>query len=87
MAPSGSRFKSLGWMAEVNSNCINCGKCIEVCPQHAMTSDGIKVSADEQCFGCGLCKNICPASAIDIRLKKELKNDIKDYFTGLNLEL
>lgn len=82
-----SRFKSLGWMAEVNDNCINCGKCIEVCPQHAIKSAGDKAIVDDQCFGCGLCKNVCPASAIDIRLKKELKNDIKDYFNGLNLEL
>jgi ferredoxin len=37
-----SRFKSLGWMAEVNDNCINCGKCIEVCPQHAIKSAGEK---------------------------------------------
>lgn len=82
-----SRFKSLGWMAEVNDNCIDCGKCIEVCPQHAMKSDGSRISADEQCFGCGLCKNVCPSSAIDIKLKMEVKKDIKEYFCGLNLEL
>jgi ferredoxin len=83
-----SRFKSVGWVAKSNDNCINCGKCVDICPQHAITPGQFGIVIDDQCFGCGLCKNSCNTGAIEIIPKNELiKENIKDYFSGLNLEL
>ncbi len=83
-----SRFKSIGWMAEINDNCINCGKCIEPCIQHAISSDGTRCTVDHDlCMGCGVCKTVCRNNAIEIKQINEMKKDIKDYFSGLDLKL
>jgi len=55
------------------SNCINCGRCVEFCPMHLMpvklaanaTLDKYKVFDEYHgldCIECGSCSYICPAS-------------------------
>ena len=49
--------------------CIHCGKCMQVCPQHAIYQDEetqfILVN-QELCTGCKLCEKNCEAGAITV---------------------
>lgn len=38
--------------------CIQCGKCIEICPQNAIDNE-------QNCIGCAKCKEICTNEAIE----------------------
>lgn len=83
-----SRFKSIGWVAEIGPGCVNCGQCMDVCPQHAINPGSEKIMVGEQCFGCGLCKTKCSENAIRIVPKNELMmENMRNYFNGLNLDL
>ena len=42
-------------------NCIQCGKCANVCK---MQVNPVENCNDLECIRCGLCKNVCPADAI-----------------------
>ena len=64
---------------EKESNCINCGKCQEICPvninpKYIMDNyqdlEKIRVSRLEKCIHCGLCNEACPSR---INLKNYLK--------------
>lgn len=50
------------------NNCINCGKCNEICPMDvdvmSMIGSGMPVRSTE-CIICGQCVNVCPVSAVD----------------------
>ncbi len=47
------------------SNCIRCGKCVEVCRFDAITVTNMQYIVDPlSCEGCGYCARICPARAI-----------------------
>ena len=43
-----------------NKKCINCNKCIEICPMD------IKEVGDKECISCTKCINICPSKAIKL---------------------
>ena len=49
--------------------CVNCGKCIEVCPVniHKFNAE-LKhfVDRDIDCIGCGKCVEVCPAGALRV---------------------
>lgn len=56
------------------SKCVNCQKCVEACPTHAMHGDLsrrklARIDA-EHCVGCTLCAKKCPFEAIDGELKR-----------------
>ncbi len=61
--------------------CINCGKCIEVCPVDAISYDesGLFIKIDrEKCIFCGKCKKVCPTDAIVIiKLRCEINETAK----------
>lgn len=68
----------------VNSKCIGCEECVQVCPVHAlaMTESGIKVNRNK-CIGCHQCADICPSKAIeklgeDYTLEKLFKRILAD---------
>ena len=83
-----SRWKSAGWKSHIDENCINCGKCIEICPQRAITHGTSIVTVDQDaCIGCGLCKQVCPNNAVKIHLMQKPMSDLRDYFSGLDLKL
>lgn len=52
--------------------CLNCGKCIEVCPKGVNPLSG---KNKKNCINCGLCSYICPGF---VNLKKKLKDDDHD---------
>ncbi len=53
-------------------NCINCGKCIEICPINSNPLLAYKKGIKVKCINCGLCTYICPAY---INLKNYLVGD------------
>jgi len=81
------RFKTSGWLAEVNDQCALCGHCAPVCPQHAISYGATKAQVSAECFGCGICAKECSTNAIDIVLKQEQKNNVEEYFTGLRINI
>lgn len=60
--------------------CVNCGKCVEVCPSGALTKDEKKIVKHDpdKCIGCGKCVEVCPFDAIWLSKKEEkaLKCDL-----------
>ena len=52
--------------------CINCGKCLEICPVGVNPLSGKNIKS---CINCGLCSYICPSF---INLKAKLKEQIKN---------
>ena len=51
----------------IQSFCIGCGSCVDVCPNHAMTIvDGKAVNLRDRCILCGYCAPVCPQFAIRI---------------------
>jgi NADPH-dependent glutamate synthase beta subunit-like oxidoreductase/NAD-dependent dihydropyrimidine dehydrogenase PreA subunit len=69
--PRGPR-KNKGYTVVVDeSRCRGCGRCVQVCPYHAVSFSGNAVGGwhavvDEAlCKGCGNCIAICPSSAAD----------------------
>lgn len=50
----------------VNDKCINCKKCIVVCPQKCIDySTGKAYIKNKNCLRCGACKEVCPVNAIE----------------------
>lgn len=48
--------------------CINCKKCVKVCPYQARELDQKKMKLNEElCRYCGFCTSICPVQALKIR--------------------
>ena len=48
--------------------CINCGMCIDVCPQ-AVFAAGARMAElvrREACMECGACQRNCPTNAIEV---------------------
>ena len=43
-----------------NENCIDCGKCEEVCP----TNEAGRTDLKQECYMCNRCKEACPSNAI-----------------------
>lgn len=55
----------------IASKCVNCGKCLEICPAHILTFVPYKnkkrvVIQRKDCLHCFCCHEICPADAIKL---------------------
>ena len=49
------------------SECNNCGECVDVCYFKARKLEGDRlVVAHDNCYGCGLCAEICPEECIQL---------------------
>ncbi len=80
--------RTSGWIARVDPNsCVQCKKCIEVCPRHAIELHGITVQINEACGGCGLCIPSCKKGAIELYQASEMKKDIKNYFEDIDFKI
>ena len=55
-------------------NCIQCGKCKEICPHDAVSYvNGEYNVKRERCLGCNQCLKVCPTSAIS------METQLQDY--------
>ena len=44
--------------------CMNCGICVDVCPEHAVSMNSEIVIDSAKCNACGTCISVCPNEAI-----------------------
>ena len=44
--------------------CANCGLCIDLCPEHAISMNDTVTVDSSICTGCGSCIDECPNEAI-----------------------
>ena len=52
-----------------NSNCINCGECVEICVPGALSiSNGLLFWNSDECRRCETCVDVCPTSALTCKL-------------------
>lgn len=59
------QFIKLGEKYISQNKCIHCGKCVKVCPYHAISMNGKFPEFDEaKCNSCFMCYNLCPSKAI-----------------------
>lgn len=56
--------------------CIHCGKCIEVCPDCHLVSDGEMVFSREKCIACGKCTEVCPTGALAMCGNEKTANEV-----------
>ncbi len=58
-----------GCLAEIRKNdCVECGRCRELCRFDAISEDYVVDSIN--CEGCGVCVDLCPEQAIDFPVQK-----------------
>lgn len=53
--------------------CVDCGKCLKVCPVDAISLDAEKkpVVDENMCLGCGLCVKNCPTKALTLNRREQ----------------
>lgn len=58
-----SRFAP--WRMNVNGDCVNCERCVGVCPNGAITTDrgGVSIVRSD-CLVCFHCQDVCPRASI-----------------------
>jgi len=69
------------------SNCIQCGKCIEVCTPGALSFDNPDFVDRSKCKSCGACADVCLPNALTMKGRKmtvwevvqELQKDATNY--------
>jgi heterodisulfide reductase subunit A-like polyferredoxin len=76
--PRGPR-KSKGYTVTIRTElCRGCGRCVDVCPYHAVSlhprgNGGWAASVDAGfCKGCGNCISVCPSNAADSPYRSQL---------------
>ena len=69
--------QTTSFIPQINyDSCINCGKCIKVCPIDAISKsvennkEVVKIDED-RCLGCGVCGRNCHKKSITLRKRKE----------------
>jgi formate hydrogenlyase subunit 6/NADH:ubiquinone oxidoreductase subunit I len=50
-------------MYKITEDCVACGSCKAVCPEHAI-HDGEPYVINTRCIDCGKCAEVCPVEAI-----------------------
>ncbi|MCV4633316.1 glycyl radical diol dehydratase-activating enzyme GrpN, partial [Escherichia coli] len=51
-------------------DCIRCGKCIDACPQQALSITNAWFINRDRCIQCGKCTEICPTRALEMKGKR-----------------
>jgi len=61
------------------SECVNCGRCAENCPENAIIlhENDVPEVIQEKCIGCGECVSICKKKAVTLK-----GNEISDWKLG-----
>lgn len=61
----------------IEEHCTGCGKCVDICPQNALSMTDGKLNIDRtRCDVCGKCVDICWPGAFDIWGKVRTVDDI-----------
>jgi uncharacterized protein (DUF362 family)/ferredoxin len=56
------------WPKVQQRNCLNCGVCIEACPNQAITRRNSRIEIDySRCIWCFCCQEACPHAAISVK--------------------
>jgi len=76
-------ISSSNYIAEMNDSCVNCGKCVDVCPVGCFSMETVdskkKVTLDDTlCLGCGVCERVCKLNALEMNRRE------KRIFTPVN---
>lgn len=62
------------------SNCISCGKCIDICSHNAISLQNKGLIDRDKCVNCGTCSDICPTGALtksgNIHSVKEVLDEV-----------
>ncbi len=68
MGPTEVQDGAINTLRFTPGRCINCGRCIEVCPQGVFAPRAARVSmvAAPECMECGACQMNCPAGAVSV---------------------
>ena len=71
--PAGKQQQHSARPMNVEGRCVGCGKCLEVCPRHAIDLEsGKSIIRKEECIGCFECMTVCPEDAIDVDWTTEI---------------
>lgn len=55
----------------IETNCIHCGLCIQICPHSCLVEDGEEIIFNHQlCDACGKCVQECPSGALELLGRK-----------------
>ncbi|MBO4798910.1 MAG: 4Fe-4S binding protein [Candidatus Methanomethylophilaceae archaeon] len=49
----------------LESECVACGACADICPNGAITIEDVAVIDVDKCVDCGACVDECPSTAIE----------------------
>jgi ferredoxin len=60
-----SRFREMTAVID-RQRCMNCGLCIDICPEQAIDMNPIVAIDSIKCTGCGSCIKECPNEAISL---------------------
>lgn len=66
---SPKKRSQLSVLITLNENCIDCGKCSEVCPTNSIVNGVI----DKTCIRCLRCVSECPTKALDVKYTYPLR--------------
>lgn len=67
------------------SKCVNCRRCLRICPNEAIASHPISCSVIyARCVGCGKCQTVCPVGAITMYSEAKPANEIIPSLTGID---
>ena len=55
-----------GKQYKVNEHCVNCNKCVKICPTNNITVKDGKIKFGGKCIMCMRCAHLCPTDAIKI---------------------
>lgn len=65
-----SAFKGVAFQPDGDDTCTACRKCVEVCPQHAISAENPRITKSELCISCGACIHVCITGARDYHGEK-----------------
>ena len=67
--------------------CINCGKCLEICPQNAVIKKGKFYEISKiRCIGCRKCVSECPVKALSMYHEEKDFDEFLPEITGKNID-
>jgi len=76
-----SKTKNYSDKLKIDTNkCINCGKCVYICPINNLIMDNKKVSSKNKCTMCYKCISECPQKAITLIGKEVVQQYRYDKF-------